>query len=312
MQILIIGSGSSAGKFIKILLESRHEVYVYRHRPDLSIPEGCHPADSLQSVRFDGAIVSSPSAFHLQYLKQLVHLGIPTLVEKPISNNLRGVTPVLRQAVRKNVFVMTGFNLRFLPIVQKIAQYCREEKLGDILHADLYVGQYLPEWRPWLDYRKNYSAIYEQGGGVSLDLIHEIDLALHFFPGITLKNHIAERLSNLEINTEDFAQFGSTTRPWVQVRLDYLNHVKTRQYRIVGSAASIAVDIFNKQFCFRSKEGVEEIVDDPAQFDIPTSFKTQTNYFLSAIRTGAPQPTERSLGIDALRIAVQGRKHVSE
>ena len=37
------------------------------------------------------------------------------------------------------------------------------------------VGQYLPEWRKNTDYRKGVSARQDLGGGVLLELSHEID-----------------------------------------------------------------------------------------------------------------------------------------
>jgi len=40
----------------------------------------------------------------------------------------------------------------------------------------VHTGSYLPEWRPLTDYRANYAAREETGGGCILDCIHEIDL----------------------------------------------------------------------------------------------------------------------------------------
>ncbi len=311
MNLLIFGSGSSASRFIGILKELGHSVWVYKHRPNVLIPEGCSSLDSLENLsQFDGAIVSSPSATHLEYAKQCVKQSVPALVDKPFSDSLSGVASVVKLARRKNVFLMTGFNLRFLPIVKKIKEYCHSEKLGATLHAELYVGQYLPSWRPWLDYRKNYSAHYRLGGGVALDLIHEIDLALEFFPGISFSLLRSAKLSALDIDTEDFVLFETKSAPIIQVKLDYLNHIKTRQYRIVGTNGSLSIDIFNKRFQYSSVNGETDVVTEPSAFDISASFTEQTAYFLSALSKSNHDITERSLGLDALRVVLKGRKHV--
>jgi predicted dehydrogenase len=312
VHFVIVGAGSSAGRFITILLNKKHQVSVYKHKPQLELPNGCEFIESLTNLSgIDGAIISSPTATHLEYANIFVIQRIPLLIEKPLSDSMKGVNALIADAKKNNVPVMMGLNLRFLPINQKIKQYIEEGKLGNILHADLYVGQYLPTWRPWLDYRHNYSSSYKQGGGVSLDLIHEIDLALHFFPKIRLKKVVATKLSDLEIDTEDFVRFATLKKPYVQVTLDYLHHSKTRQYKIVGSKGSINCDIINQRFEFRDSEGNEEIINSKKAFDVKATFAAEIESFLNLIKGKIKADYKpRTLAIDALEVALTGRKHV--
>ncbi len=310
MKFLVIGAGSSAKRFIKILQTKGHKVFVYQHRTKLSLPPKITVVTSLEDIICDGVIISSPTSTHLAYAQHFVSQGIPTLIEKPISDTMKGVLPLLKLAQKKNTIVMTGFNLRFLPITKIIKKYCDQHKLGEILHANLYVGQYLPDWRPWLDYRDNYSASYKKGGGVSLDLIHEIDLALHFFPEIKLTSTVSKKLGDLDIDTEDFVCFQTHRKPLVFVSMDYLNHVKLRQYRIVGTKGSIFCDIFGQYFIYRSMTGKQKIISDHKFFDIPASFAAEIDHFIALIKRESESVTLRSLGIDALKIALKGRCHV--
>jgi len=245
VKILLIGSGSSGRRFIKILHQAQHQVWIYRHRRGLVVPAGCNSIDSLTDLsNYDACIISSPTFSHLQYLKIFAQYHLPTLVEKPVADSLTGLDKVIKVYRTHHVPLMVGLNLRFLPIVQLIQKYLKVKKLGQILHADLYVGQYLPHWRRWLDYQKNYSASYKLGGGVALDLIHDLDLALSFFPGIKPELLFSNKLSDLKIDTEDLAIFQTKKPPIIQVKLDYLNHIKTRQIRIIGKLGSIECDIF--------------------------------------------------------------------
>src|SRR5437016_1066295 len=72
---------------------------------------------------------------------------------------------------------MVGWNRRFEPVQARVEQFLDERRLGAIRFARLHVGSYLPEWRPRADYRQNYAAKAETGGGCMLDCIHEIELA---------------------------------------------------------------------------------------------------------------------------------------
>ena len=313
MHFVIIGQGSSASRFINILLTKKHQISVYQHKLGMSVPRGCGTLSSLNDLSlYQGMIISSPTSTHLKYLTLAVNQHLPVLVEKPFSDSMKGVEKLLSLARKKGVPIMIGLNLRFLPIVRKIKEYLDQGQLGQILHADLYVGQYLPTWRPWLDYRQNYSANYQRGGGVALDLIHEIDLFLYFFPGIKLTRVVSNKLSGLEIDVEDFACFQTTTPPYVQVKMDYLHHLKTRQYRIVGSRGSLNCDIFNRHFEYCSIDGQKKVITDLKYFDVSKTFETEIDEFIKVIKTKKqPELTERSLAIDALQIAMKARKHVS-
>ena len=56
--------------------------------------------------------------------------------------------------------------------------------VGKILSVRCEVGQFLPSWRPNIDYRESVSARKALGGGALLELSHEIDYLMWIFGDI--------------------------------------------------------------------------------------------------------------------------------
>jgi predicted dehydrogenase len=63
----------------------------------------------------------------------------------------------------------------FLPSLIEFKRQIFSEKLGKIYSIRAEIGQYLPGWRPESDYRICVSVQQKLGGGVLLELSHEID-----------------------------------------------------------------------------------------------------------------------------------------
>ncbi len=308
-KILIIGAGSSAQRFAKILLAKKYDVDVYQHRTGVKI-EGCGSVKSLDdALGYTAAIISSPTASHLHYAKKILPLNIPIFVEKPFADSKSGVAAFLKQAKKQKTVLKVGFNMRYVPAIQKITEYLHEKKLGKVLYAHIHVGQYLPQWRPKLNYAKTYSANYAMGGGAALDLIHEIDLTYLWFPKAKLQIANTKKLSSLHIDVEDYVKFMNKKDPHIWLTLDYLSHIRTRRYHLVGEKASIICDLYQNSFIFKNMDGHEETITDPAFFDATPTYEKELDDFL---KLKYQPPTERELGIDALRTALKARRHVQK
>ena len=135
---------------------------------------------------------------------------------------------------------MTGYMLRYYKPFIEAKKILEKNKLGKIYYAQINCGIYLPNWRPNLDYRNNYGSKRSQGGGVILDIIHEINYARWFFGDFKSISSYIKKLSNLEINTEDFASINLISKNvFVNLTLDYLNQAYNRNFNIVGEKGSL-------------------------------------------------------------------------
>ena len=68
----------------------------------------------------DAAIIANPSSFHVDTAMYLADAGVHLLIEKPISNSLDGVKTLIKLCSQNDVKLMTGYNLRFLPSLNKL------------------------------------------------------------------------------------------------------------------------------------------------------------------------------------------------
>ena len=124
--------------------------------------------------------------FQLKYLDQILENKI-ILIEKPIFSKFKKLKI-------KNNKVFVGYNLRYHPIILFLKSFLKNKS---ILTANVTCNSYLPNWRD-RNYKNIYSSIKNKGGGVHLDLSHEIDYSNWIFEKFKTENITLKKLSNLK------------------------------------------------------------------------------------------------------------------
>lgn len=128
------------------------------------------------------AVICTPTGNHAGDAAAAMAAGYHVLIEKPLASTLDGAAVIRDAASHHGKLVMVASCLRFHPIVQELKRSVVSGALGDIHWMALWCGQHLAEWRPQRRMDEAYSARRADGGGVLLDLIHEIDY-LHWICG---------------------------------------------------------------------------------------------------------------------------------
>ena len=196
MNCLIIGYGSIGARHANILKEMWHSVHVVSKRDVKDFP--CYKSikEAVQNRDFDYVVISNETYNHYNSFIELNELGYSgkLLIEKPVFLEPRP-TP---QSDFENVFV--AYNLRFHPVIQKLHEFLNGKEIYSI---QVYVGQYLPDWRPGTDYTRSYSASKAQGGGVLRDLSHELDYINWIAGGWKRVAAIGGKFSDLQIDSDD-------------------------------------------------------------------------------------------------------------
>lgn len=250
-RIVIVGLGSIGRRHLRIAraLMPNADIRVFRHKA-ADVPENSNGSFfSIKEVilfKPQIAIIASPATFHITIAQALADAGVHMLIEKPLSASLDGVWRLIETCQRRDLVLLTGYNLRFLPSLQRYRDLLRENIIGKILSVRCEVGQYLPSWRPESDYRQTVSARKELGGGVLLELSHEIDYLRWIFGEVGWVKSTLSQQSNLEIDVEDTAHLTLGFLPEINghqligtLTVDFIRHDATRLCTAIGENGSL-------------------------------------------------------------------------
>lgn len=207
-------------------------------------------------------------------------------IEKPLSDRVDGITELEEESARRGTIVEVGYNLRFNPGMQTLKHMIDEGVPGRILWARAEVAQYLPDWRPWQDYRQSYTARRELGGGIILDASHEIDYMLWLLGAPRELVCMAGKVGELDVNVEDCAsiliRFVSGTQ--ADIHMDFVQRSASRSCLLAGESATLEwYYARNEVSIIRPGKEIEIVKYD---FEANQMYVAELHDFLSRISEG--------------------------
>lgn len=247
MKFLFIGLGSISTKHIKDLASITNKCGIECGITVLRRKEGELPQDlfsfnitqitELDSTIYDAAFITNPTNLHFKIMDQLKGKTKFYFIEKPIfeSTNYDWKELGIND---KNAYVACP--VRHSEVYKKLKEIVNKNK---VFSARLICSSYLPDWRPNIDYRRNYSAIKALGGGVTLDLIHEIDYMAGLFGMPEKVMNIHGKYSDLEIDSDDLSVYIAQYKDKLcEVHLDYFGRKYQRKCELYTSKCSYVAD----------------------------------------------------------------------
>lgn len=307
-NVLVVGAGSIGARHARNLAAEGADVSICDPDPVRARQAGVGrvvPFDLRLAADFDAVVLASPSIHHAQQLGVVLDSGSRVLVEKPMVCAIEELGVVDGRAER----VMVGFNLRFHEPIRIMHRLVTAGAAGDVVAGRLWFGSWLPDWRPHADYRQTYSARSDLGGGVLMDAIHEIDLALWFFgTDLDVCGSIVARLGPLDIDVEDTVRALLRRRADgvpVEIALDLLSRRYRRGLEIIGTDASLRYD-WDRASIEIDRPGGRE--SRPVQRDIASSYVEEIRCFLAWLEGSALPPVDGVVASDGIRLAHQIRE----
>lgn len=305
MNILIIGLGSIANKHIAALIKLKidFKIYALRSKPNALSQNGVENIYSLDNINvvFDFAIISNPTYLHYEYIEKLAKKGIDLFIEKPAIHSLDNYEKLIKIVNDNNIKTYVACNLRFHPCLKFLRDRINSEKLI-INEVNVYCGSYLPNWRPGADFRKNYSAIASMGGGVHLDLFHELDYTTWLLGLPNRSKSILKSNSSLAIDSVDYANYILEYDTFTaNIILNYYRRKPKRQIEIVLENETWKVDLINNEI----KNDVNELLFKDYTFDIRETYATQLEYYINCLKYDQVPMNSFSESIEILKICLK-------
>jgi predicted dehydrogenase len=264
----------------------------------------------------DLVIVSNPSSLHVATARAAVQRGINVFVEKPLSHSADGVAELVSDAESTGAVGLVGYQLRFHPCLERVDAILRDRLLGRVLSVNAHVGEYLPGWHKYEDYRQMYAARAELGGGVILSQIHEFDYLYWLFGMPSRLFTCGGHLSDLELDVEDVAssvmqiELDGTAVP-VLLHQDYVQRPPSRGLEIIGTRGKLALDLVATRLIRYGEEGDVAEAFEPAGFQRNDLFLSQTRHTVSCIQRGEKPRVSLRDGAKSLLLALAARASMS-
>ncbi len=204
---------------------------------------------ALSTFRPDAAFICTPPALHVAQAREAVAAGANVFVEKPLGSSLDGVDALIDEVRAARRVAQVGYNLRFDAGLRRVRDLLGEGRIGRVLWARAEYGQYLPDWRPGRDYRESYSARRDLGGGVLLDVSHELDYVTWLLGPPIQVAAMTGRVSRLDVDVDDCAtvllRFADGAQ--ADVHVDFVQRGYSRSLKIAGEDGTILWDFRGRE-----------------------------------------------------------------
>ena len=284
IKICFFGMGSIGKRhlknLVKILKERKieFEIDVIKRKKEINdeVKDYIHniyKVDEFKPNFYDIVFIVNDTSVHIETLKLMKDYSNNFFIEKPLSINLNGFE--LDDYKDKNIYVACP--MRYSNVIDYLK---KNTDFTKVYSVRAICSTYLPDWRPTIDYRDNYSAKKELGGGVTLDLIHEWDY-LTYLMGFPEKIYnLNKKVSHLEINSDDLSIYIAEYRDkLVEVHLDYFGRIPTRKIEIFFKEGAVIGDFIKNTV----------ILENNSEIDLSDSvdeYIKEMNNFLDIIFNG--------------------------
>lgn len=260
-----------------VTLEERYGVQVFSEL-DLALEQGP-----------DVVFITNPSSLHVPVARRAAEANAHLFIEKPLSHSLEGVEELAEVVERRGLVAFVAYQLRRHPGFRRLQQRLEQRSIGRLLSVRADVGEYLPGFHPYEDYRRMYASQRALGGGVTLSQIHELDYLIALFGRPRRAFSMGGKVSELEVDVDDLSSsLIEFRRPdggrlIAELHQDFFQRPTSRSCVVVGERGRLEWSLSERRFRHWGVDGslIEE--EDYGAFPRNQAFAEELDYFLGCI-----------------------------
>ena len=297
MRVLVVGAGSIGRRHHENLenLGAQSTLRGWRNY-DIAALE-------TDLARHDAMVIATATDIRLSLIECAARAGKPVYVEKPLAASMAEFETIARVVAPIAGRSMLGYMMRYHPAFRVLTDSDR----ADVFHFSLTIGHDVTQWRQNWHFSQSYAA-RANGGGVLLDLCHEIDMAACLFPGLALNT--VESLGH-----EDFPGVDMISRLGLEnaqalgnVEMDYLTPALHRRTILHGTRQMFDFDFATEQYRIVTSGGVRMI---NAPLNRNEMFLAAMRDFLALVQghvtSGNPALPRLDLALPSARLVAEAR-----
>jgi predicted dehydrogenase len=248
-QYFVLGAGS-IGRRHHLNLQSlgaESQLLAWRDQDLSSLEARLHAAGAA------AVVIATATPIRLEIISLCARLGVPFYVEKPLAYRIEALDQIFHISAPVAERSVVGLMMRYHPAVQAQVEAARA-----VYGFEMEIGHDVRQWRQNWSFADSYAAKPE-GGGVLLDLCHEIDIAHCLFPDIGIVS--VDCVGHQGFPGVDFATrvtMAAEGGPVGSVAMDYLSPKSIRRMHLSGRAEVVDLDLIACREV--SSQGADETV----------------------------------------------------
>ncbi len=287
MVIAVIGAGSIGKRHAENLqnLGERVELIGWR---------GFDRAAFEARQDIEAVVIATATAIRLDLISLCADRGWPFYAEKPLAWRVDQANAIHDAATPVAARSMVGFMMRYHPTVLDLVG----RDLSGVFGFSFEIGHDVRQWRENWSFSGSYAAEPE-GGGVLMDLSHELDLVSAVMEEVQLCD--VSSLSHVDFPKIDFAtrlQMRAKNGAVGSVCMDYVSPVSVRRAALRGTDEIIDLDFLAPEMAVTSGEKSEVF---PYEFARNDMFVAAMRDFLALVRGTTPSTNPIMPQFDKMR-----------
>ena len=230
-----------------------------------------------------GVVIATATQIRLELIAVCAAANVPFYVEKPLAFQTAELAQIADAAAPVAQRSVIGFMMRYHPAFRYLAGV----DLSDTYRFGFEIGHDVTQWRQNWRFSGSYAA-KPVGGGVLLDLCHELDMAACLFPGLTLAGvdslgHAA--YPGVDVASQIRLTSGAATG---EVAMDYLAPISTRKITLRGLDKLHDFDLITGRYAITGQGA--QVMEFPFQRN--DMFLAAMGDFLGLVQGKAPSSVE--------------------